>query len=232
MTIDFKGLDKNKYSRSLNLSKGFHTVLSMGAKSECFSSFPDKISVYKITSAKPFNAVIGAKSKLKSKTVSENGSLFLLGNAPDYAAPNYLRTELYPIRYNEKKGMAFCLQTLIKSNGKITQNKASFKIENASELTLYFVTKTGFNGFDKMPETSTNKVKQNCMAKMSTVDKDFELLKSLFSAVFAYCEIYSYLAFRLKCFDKIIYSVKLPFTAGFVPTAVKPQLYYFAVFSA
>lgn len=188
VTIDFKGLDKNKYSRSLNLSKGVHTVLSMGAKSVCFSSFPDKISVYKITSAKPFNAVIGAKSKLKSKAVSENGSLFLLGNAPDYATPNYLRTELYPIRYNEKKGMAFCLQTLIKSNGKITQNKASFKIENASELTLYFVTKTGFNGFDKMPETSTNKVKQNCMAKMSTVDKDFELLKSRhikdFSALF------------------------------------------------
>ncbi len=188
VTIDFKGLDKNKYSRSLNLSKGVHTVLSMGAKSVCFSSFPDKISVYKITSAKLFNAVIGAKSKLKSKTVSENGSLFLLGNAPDYATPNYLRTELYPIRYNEKKGMAFCLQTLIKSNGKITQNKASFKIENASELTLYFVTKTGFNGFDKMPETNTNKVKQNCMAKMSTVDKDFELLKSRhikdFSALF------------------------------------------------
>ena len=40
--LTFKGLDKSKYSRRLNLSKAVHIVETMGAKSECFSSYPDK----------------------------------------------------------------------------------------------------------------------------------------------------------------------------------------------
>lgn len=174
----FKGLDKSKYSRSLNLSKAVHAVETMGAKSECFSSYPDKVSVYKVTSKKPFSVVIKAKSKLKYNVKAENKSLYLLGNAPDYAAPNYLRTELYPIRYNEKKGMAFCLQTSVETNGKISECKSKFKIENATELTLYFITETGFNGFDKIPETDRNAIKQKCTAKMSRLNKNYNLLKS------------------------------------------------------
>lgn len=174
----FKGLDKSKYSRSLNLSKAVHTVETMGAKSECFSSYPDKVSVYKVTSSKPFSVVIKAKSKLKYNVKAENKSLYLLGNAPDYAAPNYLRTELYPIRYNEKKGMAFCLQTSVETNGKISECKSKIKIENATELTLYFITETGFNGFDKMPETDRNAIKQKCTAKINRLNKNYNLLKS------------------------------------------------------
>ena len=87
---------------------------------------------------------------------------FLLGNAPDYAAPNYLRTELRPIRYNEKKGMAFCLQTQVQTNGEISSKRSNITVKNATELTLYFATATGFNGYDKMPETNRNTVKQKC----------------------------------------------------------------------
>lgn len=197
VNLEFRGIDKSKYTRSLNLSKAVHMVETMGAKAECFSSYCDNISAYKITSAKPFSAVVKAKSKLKYNVKTENKSLFLLGNAPDYAAPNYLHTELYPIRYNEKKGMAFCLQVSVETNGKIGECKSKIKVENATELTLYFVTATGFNGFDKMSETNRNTVKQKCTAKMNSVEKNYDLLKSRHIADFS--ALYSRQSISFHC---------------------------------
>lgn len=189
VTLDFKRINKDKYSRSLNLEKAVHTVETMGAKSECFSSYPDKISAYKITSAKPFDVIIKAKSKLKYELKTEQNSLLLLGNAPDYAAPNYVRTELYPVRYNKKKGMAFCLQTQLNTNGKAAYSKSRIKVTDATELVLYFASATGFNSFDKMPETDRNAVCDKCKAVLSAVDKNYDELKACHIADFTslYC---------------------------------------------
>lgn len=178
ISLKFRGIDKACYSRSLDLSNAVHTVKSKGCTAEAFSSYPDKISVYRIKTDKPFSVKIKAKSKLKYEVGTEENNLFLFGNAPDYAAPNYLRTELHPIRYNEKKGMAFCLQAQVQTNGKICRKSNQIKVKNATELTLYFATATGFNGFDKMPETSRNTVKQKCKALLNSVSKDYDTLKT------------------------------------------------------
>lgn len=178
ISLKFRGIDKACYSRSLDLSNAVHTVKSKGCAAEAFSSYPDKISVYRIKTNKPFSVKIKAKSKLKYEVGTEKNNLFLLGNAPDYAAPNYLRTELHPIRYNEKKGMAFCLQTQVQTNGEICYKSNYIKVKNATGLTLYFATATGFNGFDKMPETSRDTVKQKCKALLSSVSKDYDILKT------------------------------------------------------
>lgn len=176
--LKYKGVNKKGYLRSLDLSNAIHTVRSVSCCSEAFSSYADKISVYRIKADKPFSVTIKAKSKLKYEVTAENNNLFLLGNAPDYAAPNYLRKELYPIRYNEGKGMAFCLQTEVHTNGETLCKKNKIKVKNATELTLYFVTATGFKGFDKMPETDRNIVKQKCKTALQTVSKDYESIKS------------------------------------------------------
>ena len=178
ISLSFSGLNQADYERCLDLSKGIHTVRTKGCTAEAFSSYPDKISVYRIKSDKPFSVTLKAKSKLKHEICTDSDSLFLLGNAPDYAAPNYLRKELYPIRYNEKKGMAFCLQTQVQTDGRIDCRRNSVSVQNATEQTLYFVTATGFAGFDKMPETSRRAVQQKCMAAMNAVGKDFETLKA------------------------------------------------------
>ncbi|MGN1418718.1 MAG: glycosyl hydrolase family 95 catalytic domain-containing protein, partial [Acutalibacteraceae bacterium] len=178
ISLSFSGLNQGGYERCLDLSNAIHTVKTRGCTAEAFSSYPDKISVYRVKSDKPFSVTIKARSKLKHETRTEENSLFLLGNAPDYAAPNYLIKELYPIRYNEKKGMAFCLQTQVQTDGRINCRKNSVRVQNATELTLYFVTATGFNGFDKMPETSRKAVQQKCANTMNTVSKDFETLKT------------------------------------------------------
>lgn len=211
ISLKFSGIDKTDYSRSLDLSNAVHTVKSKGCTAEAFSSYPDKISAYRIKTNKPFSVKIKAKSKLKYQVDTEKNNLFLLGNAPDYAAPNYLRTEIRPIRYNEKKGMAFCLQAQVQTNGKICRNSNQIKIKNATELILYFATATGFNGYDEMPETNRNAVKQKCKALLNSVSKDYDALKA--NHVYDYDSLYSNQSITFNCdndttADELLKSVK------------------------
>lgn len=207
ITLKFRGVDKACYSRSLDLSNAVHTVKSKGCTAEAFSSYPDKISVYRIKTDKPFSVKIKAKSKLKYEVDTEKNNLFLFGNAPDYAAPNYLRTELHPIRYNDKKGMAFCLQIQVQTNGEICCTSNQIKVKNATELTLYFATATGFNGFDKMPETSRNTVKQKCKALLNSVSKDYDTLKT--NHIDDYSSLYNNQRISFNCDNDITADVLL-----------------------
>lgn len=175
--LAFSKTDKNIFSRSLDLSTGIHTVQSNGCRSEIFSSNPDKVTVYRMQSDKRFSVKIKAKSKLHHTVGTHENSLTLCGNAPDYAAPNYLRTELFPIKYNEKKGMAFCLCAQIFTDGTLINRKHSLKITDATELTVYFATETGFNGFEKMPCTDTEAVIKKCKSHLESVEKNYTALQ-------------------------------------------------------
>lgn len=175
--FDFSKTDRNIIARSLDLSTGIHTVKSNGFRSEIFSSNPDRVTVYRIKADKRFSVKMKAKSKLHHSVKTDGGCLMLYGNAPDYAAPNYLRTELFPIKYNEKKGMAFCLCAQIFTDGMLISRKHSLKIAGASEVTVYFATATGFNGSDKMPCTDTNAVIKKCRLHLNSVDKSYDVLK-------------------------------------------------------
>lgn len=177
IVLNYSGTDKSIKSRALDLSTGVHTVESNGTKSEIFSSYPDKVTVYKIKSNKRFSVKIKAKSKLHYCVSTEKTMLVLCGHAPDYVAPNYLRTEFFPVKYNEKKGMAFCLCAKVYTDGN-TENKRNFlKITNATELTICFATKTGFNSFDKMPCTDINVVVNKCKSHLNNIEKNYDELK-------------------------------------------------------
>ncbi len=183
--LNLKGTDKNIIARSLDLSTGVHCVKSGDCESEIFSSYPDKVTVYRIKSDRHFSVKIKAKSKLHHCVSASADSFTLYGNAPDYAAPNYLRTELFPIKYNEKKGMAFCLCAQIYTDGVSESRKSSVKITDATELTMYFKTETGFNGFDKMPCTDTTAVIKKCKSHLDSVEKNYTVLKKRHMADFS-----------------------------------------------
>lgn len=175
--LDFKGTNRKIISRSLDLSTGVHTVLSGTCKSEAFSSYPDKVTAYRVQSVKPVSVKISAESKLHSSVSVHSGVLSLFGNAPDYAAPNYLRTEPNPIRYNEGMAMAFCLCAQVYTNGTVINEKYCIKVKNATEITVYFATATGFNGFNKMPTADTCAVVKKCKAQLGGVIKNFDDIK-------------------------------------------------------
>lgn len=186
--IKFCHGDKSIISRSLDLSQGIHKTESENFSSEIFSSNPDRVTAYKIKSKRKFSVKIKAKSKLHHRVKINDNGFALFGNAPDYAAPNYLRTELFPIKYNEKKGMAFCLCARIDTDGNIKRKNCCLKITDATEITIYFATETGFNGFDKMPETDANRVIKKCEVHLNGIKKNFDGLKKAhikdFSAIY------------------------------------------------
>lgn len=176
VTLALHGCGTRNYRRMLELDKGLYTVQCGSAQREAFSSNPDRVSVYHITAEKPFSLTVRTGSKLHCAVVCDT-ALNLVGNAPDYAAPNYLRTKRRPIRYDEGKGMAFCLRTELDTDGAVLYKRNKVLVQHATTVTLYFVTATGFLGFANAPDTSRENVLAQCKKALAGVSKDYALLK-------------------------------------------------------
>lgn len=176
VTIKYKGLSTENYERSLDIQNAIHTVKANGVLREAFSSYPDKISVYKTASSKPFDMEIMADSKLKHKVKYGNG-INLFGSAPDYDAPPNHKKGLIATRYNEHKAMAFCLRTEIETDGKIEYKTKKAIIKNATSVTLCFATATGFIGFNKMPITDADYTIDLCKKALENANKNYDELK-------------------------------------------------------
>ncbi len=181
--IKINGVKGNDYKRILDLSTAVHTVEYADITREAFASNPDNIACYHIKSEKLFSAVISLKSKLHHSVKTDN-CLCLTGNAPDYVAPNYLRTKLFPIKYNEHKGMAFALCCNVDTDGKVVYTAKRMKIKNATYATLYFATATGFKAFNQIPDTSRENVLNVCREKLN-LHKSYEQIKADHIADFA-----------------------------------------------
>lgn len=175
--IKLSGLSGQNYRRSLDLNTAIHTVKTSGVRRESFVSFPDKIAVYHMQADRPFQAEIAMSCKLHAAVSADTG-LNLVGNAPDYAAPNYLRKELFPLKYNEGKAMAFALRCEADTDGVLKRTKTRLYVENATHLTLYFATATGFAGYNKMPETNRMHVLQKCKTVLKNISRDYNTLKN------------------------------------------------------
>lgn len=164
-TLEIKYENFNQYIdyiRTLDLKNGIHcsSFKANGnfVEKESFCSYPDKIAAIKISAEKQIDFSVSASSKLKYNIISKANELFICGNAPDKSTPNYCHLAVWPVRYNEKKAMAFCAGIKIVTDGKIIAAENAFKISKSKSTVLYISTATGFNGFDKMPENSRKKV--------------------------------------------------------------------------
>ncbi len=159
LKIKFTGVkDRKKYKHSLDLNTALFQAESGSLKRTCFVSYPDNIAVYRAESKEKFGLVLSGDSKVKHSVRVSGKKLLVYGNAPDVALPNYLRTELFPIRYNEKKAMAFCLAACVDTDGNVLYGEKRIKITGASYVNIYSVTGTGFSGYDKMPVSDCEKV--------------------------------------------------------------------------
>ena len=114
-----------------------------------------------------------AKTPHKGGRVSADGVFLLCGRAPDVALPNYLRKEMFPIRYNEGKAMAFALAVVAQSDGKVCYKRNGIKVKNASFVHFYFVTHTGFKDYKSMPESDIYVVANECAAIVKNKELDY-----------------------------------------------------------
>lgn len=175
--IKFSKACATGYVRQLDLSTAIHTVESNLMTRDAFVSYPDKVGVYHIESKAPIDFNIQLTCKLKSQTVVDD-TINLVGQAPDYVAPNYLRTEKKPIRYDEGKGMAFAMRIIAKTDGQSYTKNNRLYIKKAKQATIYVVTNTGFIGFDKMPITDIGYCLENCKKQFQGITLDYGKLKS------------------------------------------------------
>lgn len=175
--IKIKSKCKGDYRRELNLGNAVHTVNASEIRREAFASCPDRVVAYHMRSHSPFSFTISAESKLKaSVSVSENG-LNLMGNAPDYVAPNYQRFAMHPVQYKQGKGMSFCARARVESNGILHCTKTGISVVNATSATIYLTTATGFKGYDKMPATDRAVPLDACVQRLNSIKDDYVELK-------------------------------------------------------
>lgn len=162
------------YRRELDFNDGMISVEDDLVKRRAFVSYPHKTAVYSVESKIKFSLDVSAKSVLHYVAEVRDGVLTVSGNAPDYAAPNYLRTKLFPVRYNEKKASAFCLALKADTDGEIKICGRKLHIDSATYVRIYAVTETGFRGYDKMPCTDTATVRNKAIEELAGIDATYE----------------------------------------------------------
>lgn len=176
VNIKISGAKKQNYSRVLDIAESILNIETANVQREAFASFPNKVFVYKITSKTPITITLTGKSQLNYSIDTTDGNFNILGNAPDFAGPHYLKAKK-SVYYNEGKGMSFCLSAKFITNGTISTNDTSVMISKATDIAIYFATATGFVGYDKMPKTSRKYAMELTQKTLNALSGNYEQTK-------------------------------------------------------
>ncbi len=133
---------KETVLRSLSLSDAVATAENGNISSEAFASYPDQVLVFRWSGKIP-RAEISLESELESNCIVKDGDLILQGKA--YGRNPKKKT-------SDNDGMAFCIRMRVISNGRVEMSEKGVTVENAGEITVLLAIRTGFNGWDKMPD--------------------------------------------------------------------------------
>ncbi len=191
--ISYEGAISGGYERSLSLSEGLFSAKNDLVSVEAFASFYSDVVAYKVSSKKPLSLTITLKSQMPSET-NFDGDFCLTGQAPDEVIPNYVLSAVNPIKYNEGKGMAFCLALNVTSNGETENQNDKITVKNATEITIYFATATGFTDSYSMPITDKEAVKNKATAKLKGLN--YESIKE--KHILDYQSLYSRQSFKIS----------------------------------
>ncbi len=186
LDLTFKDTKTNKYLRELDLENGVLSISTSSLKRTSFVSYPAGVFVYKAESATPFSMRITAGSFLKSEAMY-TGDVILTVKAPDHVVPKYMGKVSNAVQYTDLLGMSATLITRISTNGKTIKSNEAVTVQDATEVTLYSTTKTGFCGYDKMPTTENAPLLKACFELLDNLPSYEQLLgdhKADFSRLF------------------------------------------------
>ena len=157
------GSTAGNYYRDLNIRDGIattrFTINGVMYKREIFCSAPAKAMLVRITAdkAQQINLDVTASSNLRFSLTAQKSILALKGKAPAYVEPNYYKPKREPVRYEDTtgcRGMRFEMQVkAVLKDGRQHTDTAGIHISGASEVVLYIVTATSFNGFNRCPDS-------------------------------------------------------------------------------
>lgn len=177
---EFNGAKPSAYYRDLNLedavSHTSFTVNGVNYKREIFISAPDNVMVLRLSSSKKGTLTlnIAAKSLLQYKVSSTgNNEIILSGKAPVKVNPTYYNPKgVEPVIYGDTtgcNGMRFQYRVHAEhTGGTVSIDDTLIRVKNASEVLLYVVASTSFNGYDSCPDREgkdENKLAASLMSK-------------------------------------------------------------------
>lgn len=160
------------YYRDLDISKAISTtrftVDGVTYVREGFVSAPANVFVVRLSAdkSKQLNLDISTRSKLRiQKQPLSNTELVVNGKAPAKVDPSYYNPKgRTPVIYEDAEGCnGMRFQYRIKAvakDGSVKTDTAGIHIEKASEVVLYIVAATSFNGYDKCPDKDGKDEKQ------------------------------------------------------------------------
>ncbi len=175
LTIGASG--KGEYKRTVLLDQGMVEINDGATVRKAFVSYPHKVAVYSIESGSVFSLKISATSKLRHCVSVNDRILTVSGNAPDYAAPNYLRHIIFPIRYNKGNAEAYCLALRAETDGVQKESGKGLNIKDATYVRIYAVTHTGFKGYDVFPDNDTDRVRGQAVEMLKGVNASYEQIE-------------------------------------------------------
>ena len=175
LKLHFKNKGFEDFERSLDLSNAVLTNSyksgGVNFKKTAFTSHPDDVMVYRIVSenGKTFSFTMELECPLKNETYTSDGFIIVDGECPGDADTKHSSYPCHSLVYSDKdeeRGVLFRGAAMVDTDGKITEDKSTLKIESATSATIYFTIKTSFNGFDKFPATEGKEYKNCCLEKL------------------------------------------------------------------
>jgi len=172
----FDGDNISGYRLELDLDTAIvtttYTANGVQFKREVFSSVPSQAIVMRISSSQPgklnFTASITSLLHFYVTSDGSNG-LRLAGKAPSHVDPNYLRTK-NPILYDDAQGKGMRFGGLLRvtaEGGAVSSADGTLRVSGAQSATLLFTARTGFKGFDQMPDLFAAEIAQLCDRDMN-----------------------------------------------------------------
>ena len=143
------------YRRELDLDRAVVTTqYSTGGvafKRETFSSYPDQVTVIRLTADQPgmltFSATLQSVQN-HSVSIQDNNLLCMSGRAPSHVDQNHK----IAIVHEENRGISFeCQLLVLNEGGSLHATGDALQITAATAVTLLLSAATSFNGFDKSP---------------------------------------------------------------------------------
>lgn len=153
LIIDYGNVRTQNYSRELNLETGISKAENDIICQTVFVGYPSQLLVVHIKSKEKISFSVKLKSQLKNKTYTENGTLFIEGEAPEICMPPYYNTGV-TFEYGDK-AMRFCGAVRVIGMADFEKDKICFA--DQSEATLLVSLATSFIDYRSMPTADAKK---------------------------------------------------------------------------
>lgn len=176
-------LPLDEYRRELDLRDAIagwsYQMGDVSCRAEAFASYPDSVLAIQLTAnTGTLSLTVGLESQLPHRVQCDGAdTVCMQGEAPSHIKHYSDRTP-DAVEFDGAH-MAFSAQArVLCDGGSMFANGSSVTIREARTVTLLYTSATTFAGFDRLPDTDTEKTDRICRARLdAAAQKGFSVLK-------------------------------------------------------